>query len=41
LFEIGIAMSDSRNHTRRRWLSFGATAFGVCGILLLGLSYVM
>jgi hypothetical protein len=41
LFEIGIAMSTVAIITRRRWLSFGATAFGVCGILLLGLSYVM
>jgi hypothetical protein len=41
LFEIGIAMSTVAIITRRRWLSLGATAFGVCGILLLGVSYVM
>ncbi|HWE05722.1 MAG TPA: DUF4337 family protein, partial [Rhizomicrobium sp.] len=41
LFEIGIAMSTVAIITRRRWLSFGATAFGVGGILLLGVTYVV
>ena len=41
LFEIGIAMSTVAIITRRRWLSLGATAFGVCGLALLGVSYIM
>jgi hypothetical protein len=40
LFEIGIAMSTVAIITRRRWLSYAATAFGVCGLALLGLTYL-
>jgi hypothetical protein len=40
LFEIGIAMSTVAIITRRHWLWFAATAFGVCGIVLLGTTYL-
>ena len=39
LFEIGIAMSTVAIITRRHWLWFAATAFGACGIVLLGMGY--
>lgn len=41
LFEIGIAMSTVAIITRRHWLWFAATAFGVAGIVLLGTAYLM
>jgi hypothetical protein len=41
LFEIGIAMSTVAIITRRRWLWLTATAFGLCGVALLALAYVM
>jgi hypothetical protein len=41
LFEIGIAMSTVAIITRRSWLWYAATAFGACGILLLGAAYAM
>jgi len=40
LFEIGIAMSTVAIITRRRWLWYAATSFGVAGLALLGLSYL-
>jgi hypothetical protein len=40
LFEIGIAMSTVAIITRRHWLWYAATAFGVAGIVLLGTAYV-
>ena len=39
LFEIGIAMSTVAIITRRQWLWYAATAFGVCGLALLATSY--
>lgn len=39
LFEIGIAMSTVAIITRRHWLWLAATAFGVCGLGLLGITY--
>ena len=41
LFEIGIAMSTVAIITRRRWLWYAATAFGLGGIALLGTAYAM
>ena len=40
LFEIGIAMSTVAIITRRHWLWFAATAFGACGLVLLGAAYL-
>ena len=40
LFEIGIALSTVAIITRRRWLWGTATAFGACGLVLLGLTYL-
>ncbi len=40
LFEIGIAMSTVAIITRRQWLWFAATAFGVGGLVLLGTTYL-
>jgi hypothetical protein len=40
LFEIGIAMSTVAIITRRHWLWFTATAFGIGGLLLLGTAYL-
>jgi hypothetical protein len=40
LFEIGIAMSTVAIITRRSWLWYAATAFGVGGLALLGAAYV-
>ncbi len=41
LFEIGIALSTVAIITRKRWLWGAATAFGVCGIALLGVTYLL
>ena len=40
LFEIGIAMSTVAIITRRHWLWYAATAFGLAGLVLLGTAYV-
>jgi hypothetical protein len=40
LFEIGIAMSTVAIITRRSWLWYAATLFGVVGLVLLGSSYL-
>jgi Domain of unknown function (DUF4337) len=40
LFEIGIAMSTVAIITRRHWLYYTATAFGLVGLVLLGLAYI-
>ena len=40
LFEIGIAMSTVAIITRRQWLWLAATAFGVAGLGLLGITYL-
>jgi hypothetical protein len=40
LFEIGIAMSTVAIITRRKWLWYAATAFGIGGLALLGVSYL-
>jgi hypothetical protein len=40
LFEIGIAMSTVAIITRRHWLWLAATAFGACGLVLLGTAYI-
>lgn len=41
LFEIGIAMSTVAIITRRSWLWYAATIFGVGGIALLGAAYAL
>jgi hypothetical protein len=41
LFEIGIALSTVAIITRRRWLWGTATVFGTCGIILLGVTYLL
>jgi hypothetical protein len=41
LFEIGIAMSTVAIITHRTWLWYAATAFGVGGLGLLALSYLL
>lgn len=41
LFEIGIAMSTVAIITRRLWLWYAATAFGVGGIALLATTYLL
>jgi hypothetical protein len=41
LFEIGIAMSTVAIITRRHWLYYSATAFGVVGLVLLALAYIL
>jgi len=41
LFEIGIAMSTVAIITKKLWLWGAATLFGVCGIVLLGITYVL
>lgn len=41
LFEIGIAMSTVAIITRRQWLWFAATTFGVGGLGLLAVTYLM
>jgi hypothetical protein len=41
LFEIGIALSTVAIITRKRWLWGAATGFGVCGIVLLGVTYLL
>jgi hypothetical protein len=40
LFEIGIAMSTVAIITRRHWLWFTATGFGVVGLVLLAAAYL-
>ena len=40
LFEIGIAMSTVAIITKKHWLWFTATGFGVFGIILLGAAYI-
>lgn len=40
LFEIGIAMSTVAIITRRHWLWYISTAFGLCGLVLLGTAYL-
>ena len=40
LFEIGIAMSTVAIITRRHWLWYAATAFGLAGMVLLGTAYL-
>ena len=40
LFEIGIAMSTVAIITRRQWLWYISTAFGLGGLLLLGSGYL-
>jgi len=40
LFEIGIAMSTVAIITRRQWLWYIATAFGIGGIVLLATGYL-
>jgi hypothetical protein len=41
LFEIGIAMSTVAIITRRQWLWYAATAFGVGGLGLLAAAYLL
>ncbi|HEX4159404.1 MAG TPA: DUF4337 family protein [Rhizomicrobium sp.] len=41
LFEIGIAMSTVAIITKRQWLWYAATAFGVGGLGLLATSYLL
>jgi hypothetical protein len=40
LFEIGIAMSTVAIITRRHWLWYAATTFGIAGLGLLAISYL-
>lgn len=40
LFEIGIAMSTVAIITRRVWLWYAATIFGIGGLALLGIAYL-
>ena len=41
LFEIGIAMSTVAIITRRHWLYYAATGFGLVGLVLLVAAYVL
>ena len=41
LFEIGIAMSTVAIITRRQWLWYASTAFGLGGLVLLGTAYLL
>jgi hypothetical protein len=41
LFEIGIAMSTVAIITKRQWLWYAASTFGLSGLALLAVTYVM
>ena len=41
LFEIGIALSTVAIITKKRWLWGTATVFGICGLALLGVTYLL
>jgi hypothetical protein len=41
LFEIGIALSTVAIITKKQWLWGAATLFGVCGLALLGVTYLL